>query len=196
VRVKIELNDFTYPKYRRGDWTIDLGGIPVRWFPAEWSIKDRKQHESFVAVLKDIPNSLTVQSIWKGGKLHELFEGVHAFKIIKEGNERRLIGYFKTWQDMKVLIGSGIVWEKKELRWCSHTLPTFKKKPLNKQKPSLGTSSKNPKKNPKQPSKKFADSSSKPGPRVRPKPKNKDSGDMIKAKKIMKLLADLISKEL
>jgi hypothetical protein len=109
VRIKIELNDFTYPKYRRGDWTIDLGGIPVRWFPAEWSIKDRKQHESFTAVLKDIPDSLTVQSIWQQGKLHELFESVHAFKIIQEGKERRLIGYFKTWQDYKVIIGSSIV---------------------------------------------------------------------------------------
>ncbi|CAB4427838.1 unnamed protein product [Rhizophagus irregularis] len=32
-------------------WTTDLGGIPVRWFPARWTLKERKQREKFQATI-------------------------------------------------------------------------------------------------------------------------------------------------
>ncbi|EXX50407.1 hypothetical protein RirG_271080 [Rhizophagus irregularis DAOM 197198w] len=41
LRVKIVLNSFTLPQFNKF-WTIDLGGIPVRWFPASWTLRKRK----------------------------------------------------------------------------------------------------------------------------------------------------------
>ncbi|GBB87575.1 hypothetical protein RclHR1_14020004 [Rhizophagus clarus] len=29
--------------YNGGDWTVNLEGIPVRWFPASWNLSERKQ---------------------------------------------------------------------------------------------------------------------------------------------------------
>src|SRR5262249_13380324 len=109
-----------------------------------WSLKDRKRHESFQAVVHDIPQSLTTETIWVDNHMHELFTSLHAFKIVREGNMRKLIGFLKTWSDLKNLVGSGFVWDRKEFRWCSHTPPSFKK--LNnqpkKQKKNPGSSSK------------------------------------------------------
>ncbi|GBB95356.1 hypothetical protein RclHR1_25140003 [Rhizophagus clarus] len=31
--------------YNGGDWTVNLEGIPVRWFPASWNLSERKQRE-------------------------------------------------------------------------------------------------------------------------------------------------------
>jgi hypothetical protein len=41
--VRIELNLFKATAFDRKDWTTDLGGIPVRWFPASWTLKERKE---------------------------------------------------------------------------------------------------------------------------------------------------------
>ncbi|CAB4438147.1 unnamed protein product [Rhizophagus irregularis] len=49
VRLKIELNSLRLTQFEGNDdpvWTTDLGGIPVRWFPARWTLKERKQRES------------------------------------------------------------------------------------------------------------------------------------------------------
>src|SRR5581483_9201673 len=43
VLVKIELNDFTLGVFERGTWVTSLGNIPVCWFPATWSLKQRKE---------------------------------------------------------------------------------------------------------------------------------------------------------
>ncbi|GET65115.1 hypothetical protein GLOIN_2v1842417 [Rhizophagus irregularis DAOM 181602=DAOM 197198] len=54
LRVKIGLNSFTLPQFNKF-WMTDLGGIPVRWFPASWTLRERKQREKFQAVIHDIP---------------------------------------------------------------------------------------------------------------------------------------------
>ena len=51
LRVKIVLNSFTLPQFNKF-WTTDLGGIPVRWFPASWTLRERKQREKFQAVIQ------------------------------------------------------------------------------------------------------------------------------------------------
>ncbi|CAB4417208.1 unnamed protein product [Rhizophagus irregularis] len=37
LRVKIALSSFALPQFNKY-WTTDLGGIPVRWFPASWTL--------------------------------------------------------------------------------------------------------------------------------------------------------------
>ncbi|PKB98317.1 hypothetical protein RhiirA5_431578 [Rhizophagus irregularis] len=39
LRVKIVLNSFTLSQFNKF-WTTDLGGIPVRWFPASWTLQE------------------------------------------------------------------------------------------------------------------------------------------------------------
>ncbi|CAB4404636.1 unnamed protein product [Rhizophagus irregularis] len=46
LRVKIALSSFALPQFNKY-WTTDLGGIPVRWFPASWTLRERKQREKF-----------------------------------------------------------------------------------------------------------------------------------------------------
>ncbi|CAB4437112.1 unnamed protein product [Rhizophagus irregularis] len=41
LRVKIALSSFALPQFNKY-WTTDLGGIPVRWFPASWTLRERK----------------------------------------------------------------------------------------------------------------------------------------------------------
>jgi hypothetical protein len=59
--VKIELNLFKATTFDRKDWTTD--GIPVRWFPASWTLKERKEHKCFQAAIMDIPESMTLETL-------------------------------------------------------------------------------------------------------------------------------------
>ncbi len=115
VRIKIEFNTFQLAKYTRGDWQVDLGKIPVRWFPISWSLKDRKEYERFQGVIEDLPPSFTTDLMWTDGHLHELLStqsGLKAFKIVQyEGNRRKLIGYFDSWVNLKISLGTEVRWE-------------------------------------------------------------------------------------
>ncbi|EXX73219.1 hypothetical protein RirG_062150 [Rhizophagus irregularis DAOM 197198w] len=51
LRVKIVLNSFTLPQFTKF-WTTDLGGIPVRWFPASWTLRERNNRCAVLARLK------------------------------------------------------------------------------------------------------------------------------------------------
>ncbi|GBB89729.1 hypothetical protein RclHR1_16500004 [Rhizophagus clarus] len=42
ARVRLILDHECLKCYNRGDWTVNLGGIPVRWFPASWNLSERK----------------------------------------------------------------------------------------------------------------------------------------------------------
>ncbi|PKY58258.1 hypothetical protein RhiirA4_480020 [Rhizophagus irregularis] len=51
VTVSVDLNKAALDLWNGGAWTASLGGIPVRWFPANWDLKQRKERERFQAVL-------------------------------------------------------------------------------------------------------------------------------------------------
>ncbi|PKC50667.1 hypothetical protein RhiirA1_485651, partial [Rhizophagus irregularis] len=84
LRVKIVLNSFSLPQFTKF-WTTDLGGIPVRWFPASWTLRERKQCEKFQAVIHDIPVEMTMATLWADRKPQPFLMmcGVSAFKIIQ-----------------------------------------------------------------------------------------------------------------
>jgi hypothetical protein len=68
LHVRIELNLFKAAAYDRKDWTTDLGGIPIRWFSASWTLKERKERERFQATIMDIPEFMTLETLWQDRK--------------------------------------------------------------------------------------------------------------------------------
>ncbi|PKY57995.1 hypothetical protein RhiirA4_479506 [Rhizophagus irregularis] len=84
LRVKIALSSFALPQFNKY-WTTDLGGIPVRWFPASWTLRERKQREKFQAVIHDIPEDMTMATLWTDRKPCNFLMmcGASSFKIIQ-----------------------------------------------------------------------------------------------------------------
>ncbi|GET59345.1 hypothetical protein GLOIN_2v1871772 [Rhizophagus irregularis DAOM 181602=DAOM 197198] len=131
----------------------DLGGIPVRWFPASWTLRERKQREKFQAVIHDIPEFMTMATLWMDRKPCEFLMkcGASSFKIIQTSNGRRkLVAYFKNWETTLRALDTPqfFVPDGKELKWCRHSIPTLKKaqnKPKAKNTPNLKKSGKSDK---------------------------------------------------
>jgi hypothetical protein len=63
--VRIELNSFKAATFDHKDWTTDLDGIPIHWFSASWTLKERKERECFQAVIINIPDSMTLETLWQ-----------------------------------------------------------------------------------------------------------------------------------
>src|SRR5436309_11442401 len=85
VRLKIELSSFALAVFQRGDWTTSLGGLPVRWFPASWTLRERKERDRFQAAIIDVPNSMSLTTLWENNKPHEFLKisGCKSFKLIQ-----------------------------------------------------------------------------------------------------------------
>ncbi|CAB4410478.1 unnamed protein product [Rhizophagus irregularis] len=142
LRVKIALSSFALPQFNKY-WTTDLGGIPVRWFPASWTLRERKQREKFQAVIHDIPEDMTMATLWTDRKPCNFLMtcGASAFKIIQTSKGRRkLVGYFENWETTLRALDTpqAFVADGNELKWCRHSIPNFKKaqfKPKTKNTP-------------------------------------------------------------
>ncbi|GBC44371.2 hypothetical protein GLOIN_2v1773466 [Rhizophagus irregularis DAOM 181602=DAOM 197198] len=52
------------PDVFNNNWATNLGGIPVRWFPANWSLCEQKQREKFQAVVYNILEEVTTSTLW------------------------------------------------------------------------------------------------------------------------------------
>ncbi|CAB4423745.1 unnamed protein product [Rhizophagus irregularis] len=142
LRVKIALSSFALPQFNKY-WTTDLGGIPVRWFPASWTLRERKQREKFQAVIHDIPEEMTMATLWTDRKPCDFLMtcGASAFKIIQTSKGRRkLVGYFENWETTLRALDTPQVFvaDGNELKWCRHSIPNLKKaqlKPKTKNTP-------------------------------------------------------------
>ncbi|GBC00095.1 hypothetical protein RclHR1_37440001 [Rhizophagus clarus] len=111
------------------DWTVNLGGIPVIWFPASWNLSERKQREKFQAVVYNLPDDMTDASLFPNGRPHQflLDSGIKSFKIVKEVNgSRKLIGYFDTWDHVSTRINNPQLWNDVRISWCRYSTPNFK----------------------------------------------------------------------
>ncbi|GBB91314.1 hypothetical protein RclHR1_18500003 [Rhizophagus clarus] len=116
--------------YNGGDWTVNLGGIPIRWFPASWNLSERKQREKFQAVVYNLPDDMTDASLFPNGRPHKflLDSGIKSFKIVKEvDGSRKLIGYFDTWDHVSTRINNPQLWNNVRISWCCYSTPNFKK---------------------------------------------------------------------
>ncbi|GBB89561.1 hypothetical protein RclHR1_16290007 [Rhizophagus clarus] len=47
AKVRFTPNYNCLKAYNNGDWMVSLSSLPVRWFPAAWSLSERKQREKF-----------------------------------------------------------------------------------------------------------------------------------------------------
>ncbi|CAB4436722.1 unnamed protein product [Rhizophagus irregularis] len=131
VRLKIELSTFRLAQFEVNEnpvWTTDLGRIPVRWFPARWTLKERKQREKFQATIRKIPDSMTLAALWIDRLPHTFLSsvrGLKSFKIIQTARgERKLIGYFEKWVDMWNALDNQFVWNHQNLSWNRYEPPT------------------------------------------------------------------------
>ncbi|RGB24431.1 hypothetical protein C1646_821600 [Rhizophagus diaphanus] len=100
LRVKIALSSFALPQFNKF-WMTDMGGIPVRWFPTSWTLQERKQREKFQAIIHDIPEEMTMATLWKDRKPTEFLMkcGANSFKLIQTSKgKRKLVGYFENWE--------------------------------------------------------------------------------------------------
>ncbi|RGB21957.1 hypothetical protein C1646_776925 [Rhizophagus diaphanus] len=78
---------------------LHLGGIPVRWFSARWTLKERKQHEKFQATIHKIPDSMTLATLWKDNHPHS---------------------FLSVWIDMHTALDNQCVWEQVNLSWSRY----------------------------------------------------------------------------
>ncbi|GBC23774.1 hypothetical protein GLOIN_2v1662849 [Rhizophagus irregularis DAOM 181602=DAOM 197198] len=130
VRLKIELSTLRLAQFEVNEnpvWTTDLRGIPVRWFPARWTLKERKQREKFQATIRKIPDSMTYAALWVDHLPHTFLSsvrGLKSFKIIQTARgERKLIGYFEKWVDMRNALDNQFVWDLQNLSWNRYEPP-------------------------------------------------------------------------
>ncbi|PKB92361.1 hypothetical protein RhiirA5_445003 [Rhizophagus irregularis] len=107
VRLSIKLSTFCLAQFKVNEnpvWITDLGEIPVWWFPAKWTLKERKQREKFQATIRNILDSMTLAALWKDSRPHSFLsaiKGLKSFKIIQTAKgDRKFIGYFEKWVDM------------------------------------------------------------------------------------------------
>ncbi|RGB27789.1 hypothetical protein C1646_768651 [Rhizophagus diaphanus] len=136
LRVKIALSSFFLLQFNN-NWATDLGGIPVRWFPASWTFRERKQREKFQAVVYNILEDVTMHTLLRDQKpttyLCEL--GAKSFKIVQTGKgKRKLVGYFETWEAIRKVLDYHQVLSLEGIRlsWCQHSTPNLKKVPTTK----------------------------------------------------------------
>ncbi|GBC21264.1 hypothetical protein GLOIN_2v1871772 [Rhizophagus irregularis DAOM 181602=DAOM 197198] len=187
LRVKIALSSFALPQFNKY-WTTDLGDIPVRWFPASWTLQERKQREKFQAVIHDILEDMTMATLWMDRKPCEFLMkcGASSFKVIQTSKGRRkLVAYFEDWETTLRALDTPqfFVPDGKELKWCRHSIPTLKKaqnKPKAKNTPNPKKSGKSDKNlDSKQPKKKDKPTSLK----IVPKNNNQEEKNLKNQKK-------------
>src|SRR5581483_7381093 len=93
-------------------------------YSAHWSLAERKERERFQAVLYDIPDSITDQSLASPTNINNVLQGARAkfFKIVKdEHGKRKLIVYLELWDALNFLLGSHVVWGETKLDWCHYS---------------------------------------------------------------------------
>ncbi|CAB4416855.1 unnamed protein product [Rhizophagus irregularis] len=112
-----------------GFWTAPFGGMPVRWFPASWTLKQCKERERFQAVVIDIPKSITNNVVYNAenptqSMLSQL-DGALAFKIIQDRGRRKLIMYFDTWASLDKALNTEFNFEEFKGVWTRYFSPTL-----------------------------------------------------------------------
>ena len=109
-----------------GEWTILLGNTFVRWYPAEWTLQERKQHEQFQAVVRQISEDISLDTLVTDGNPSPFLQaaGFKAFKIIKTvDGSRKLVGYYELWDSLQRCINTPQQWKDGFLNWSRHFGP-------------------------------------------------------------------------
>src|SRR5215472_2713670 len=120
LRVTIEMYDTPFQVFMSGSWMVALGGIPVRWFPGYYTLKERKQRERFVSVMNNIPDSLTYDALYHGTSQNAFLKTacVKAIKIIKNPDgTRKMLGYYDSFDIQREMIDTQQNWGSVFMKW-------------------------------------------------------------------------------
>ena len=58
VKVRIVLSSFTCSTFDKGSWMYTLGSEPVRWYPGDFTLSQRKQREKFQLQVDDFHDNI------------------------------------------------------------------------------------------------------------------------------------------
>ncbi|GBB89538.1 hypothetical protein RclHR1_16240007 [Rhizophagus clarus] len=141
LRIKIEISQLfrNYEKH----WMAPLMGFPVQWFPASWSLQERKERERYQAAVLNPPKSMTSATlVHKDNEAYLISHNINMFKEIKlPDGKRKIIGYLSNWDDLYWLINTPNVWHGETVDWTRHTSPSHnpRKSTKSPDKKSQGT---------------------------------------------------------
>ncbi|CAB5345772.1 unnamed protein product [Rhizophagus irregularis] len=75
-----------------------------------------------------IPDSMTLAALWTDRRPHSFLsaiKGLKSFKIVQTARgERKLLGFFERWVDMRTALENQVIWENYNLSWNRHAPPT------------------------------------------------------------------------
>ncbi|GBB98295.1 hypothetical protein RclHR1_33200002 [Rhizophagus clarus] len=95
-----------------------LNALPVRWFPASWSLKERKERERYQVVIEQPPDDMNTTTLALKENISSLIQrDIRMFKEVKllDGS-RKIIGYLSTWDNMKDCIDKPMIWNGAQLK--------------------------------------------------------------------------------
>ena len=118
--VKIELHEAPLQAFLWNNWLVSLGGIPVRWFSGNFSLKERKMREKFVSVINNIPDTMMTEALYQHNAIHNFLTmtGIKAFKIVKNPDgTRKLLGFYETFDAQREGLDTQQAWGKNLLKW-------------------------------------------------------------------------------
>ncbi|GBC00167.1 hypothetical protein RclHR1_37710001 [Rhizophagus clarus] len=104
VRCKLEIMHIFDTWERDRLWIAPLGPVVVRWFPASWSLKERKERERFQAVVQGPLDSFTADALAVKEHLTNFINPlrIKAFKEVKNPDStHKMIAYFESWEDLQ-----------------------------------------------------------------------------------------------
>ncbi|GBC09909.1 hypothetical protein RclHR1_00920027 [Rhizophagus clarus] len=111
-----------------------LNALPVRWFPASWSLKERKERERYQVVIEQPPDDMNTTTLALKENISSLIQrDIRMFKEVKlPDGSRKIIGYLSTWDNMKDCIDKPMIWNGAQLKWSCHLGPSNNKTAYNK----------------------------------------------------------------
>ncbi|RIA98234.1 hypothetical protein C1645_152749 [Glomus cerebriforme] len=127
-------------KFDKLFWQIQLGNIPVRWFPGDWSLAQRQQRLSQQVIIKDLSSTCKELNIYNNNEFKETFNW-EAIKLVKTPKGSKLIGFFGHHDDLIKALRQPFVILGKSYNW-SHDTFSSNKSPDKKSRSSKDTSKK------------------------------------------------------
>ena len=95
VRTTIVLRNEFIQALENNQWTIIIDGMALRWFPGDWTLKERKRRSEFCAVIEDSPAGLTTEALIQD-QIFLLRFGVKSYKILRlPNNKAKFLAYFE-----------------------------------------------------------------------------------------------------
>ncbi|GBB89622.1 hypothetical protein RclHR1_16360002 [Rhizophagus clarus] len=148
VRCIFEMNELFMKYDTNKSWMALLNALPVQWFPAFWSLKERKERERYQVVIEHPPEDMNTTTLALKENINFLIQrDICMFKEVKfPDGSRKIIGYLSTWDNMKDCIDKPMVWNGAQLKWSHHLGPSNNKSAYNtknKIKPSKRSNTNN-----------------------------------------------------